>query len=242
MSTTLMIILILVILLLVYLLYTYWTGVPGITGVQNAQQTTIINPNKLPSGANASNFTYSIWFYISDWNYKYGEEKVLISRPINADKKEFSPQVTLGPIENNLDIQVQCYAEGAKETPKAATIPHTCNVMNIPIQKWVNLLVSVYGRSMDVYLDGKLVRTCVLPGSVKVNTTSVLPIYVTPNGGFSGFTSRFMYIDQPTNPEQAYAIYKDGFERSGSIGNIFNEYRVKVSFLENNKEQGSFEI
>ena len=31
-----------------------------------------------PSSAdtyNSSNFTYSVWFYINDWNYRYGERK-----------------------------------------------------------------------------------------------------------------------------------------------------------------------
>ena len=53
---------------------------------------------------------------------------------------------------------------------------------NVPLQKWVNLIISLYGRTLDVYIDGKLVRTCVLPGVAQVNPDA--DILVTPMGGF----------------------------------------------------------
>jgi hypothetical protein len=101
------------------------------------------------------------------------------------------------------------------------------------------LIISLYGRTLDVYIDGKLVRTCVLPGVAKINQKA--NIVVTPNGGFSGFTTNFQYWNNSTNPQDAYNIYKDGF--GGSIlGNLFNKYRIKIAFLSDNKEKGSFEI
>ena len=54
---------------------------------------------------------------------------------------------------------------------------------------------------MDVYLDGKLARTCVLPGTAKVTESS--NVYVTPAGGFSGSTNKLQYWDSATNPQQA---------------------------------------
>ena len=66
-------------------------------------------------------------------------------------------------------------------------------------------------------------------------------INVTNNGGFSGWTTKFQFWSDASNPQQAYNIYKAGF--GGSIlGNLFNKYRIKVAFLSDNKEKGSFEI
>ena len=90
-----------------------------------------------------------------------------------------------------------------------------------------------------MYLDGKLVRTCILPGVAKVNKNA--PISITPNGGFDVFTAKFMYFDGPTNPEEAWNIYKKGFA-SGGLGSLFDKYKIKVSFMEDNVEQGSLEI
>jgi len=119
------------------------------------------------------------------------------------------------------------------------SIVHKCSITNFPLQSWVNLIISLYGRTLDMYVDGKLVRTCVLPGVAKVNPDA--DISVTPGGGFSGWTSNFEYWDDATNPQQAYNIYKSGFGGS-AIGSLFNKYRIKVSFLEDNQEQSSFEI
>jgi hypothetical protein len=98
-------------------------------------------------------------------------------------------------------------------------------------------LISLYGRTLDIYLDGKLVRTCILPGVVKVNNDA--NIIVTPGGGFSGMTSNFKYWSNSTNPQDAYNIYKDG---AGTSSNLLSKYKLKVSFLEDNKVKGSVSI
>ena len=44
-----------------------------------------------------------------------------------------------------------------------------------------------------------------------------------------------------TNPQQAWDIYKKGY--GGSVlGELFNKYRIKVSFLQDNVEHQSLEI
>ena len=43
-----------------------------------------------------------------------------------------------------------------------------------------------------------------------------------------------------SNPQQAYNIYKEGM--SGSLlGDVMNKYKLKVSFIENDKETSSFQ-
>ena len=116
---------------------------------------------------------------------------------------------------------------------------HRCAVANVPIQKWVNLLVSVYGRSMDIYLDGKLVKTCVLPGVAKIDANA--PAYITPNGGFSGWTSKFQYWSDSCDPQKAWNIYEAGYGAS-MLSNLFGKYTVKVSLMEGNTEDSSISI
>jgi hypothetical protein len=202
----------------------------------NIQQ--VILANTLSNNKHSNNYTYSTWFYVNDWNYRFGEPKIILGR-LDKDNNP-SPSITLGAMENNVNVAVACYPNKASaEAGKEAPIIHQCNVTNIPLQKWVNLIVSLYGRTLDLYLDGKLVRTCVLPGVAKVSPET--NILVTPNGGFNGWTTNFQYWSAASNPQEAYNIYKGGF--GGSIlGNIFNKFRIKVSFLSDNKEKSSFII
>ena len=199
-----------------------------------------ISANDLPAGSSGSNYAYSIWFYINDWNVNYGTKKILFER--KDSKGNLSPSVVLGSFENNLDITLAVYPDQNTEANPDGSMPtHTCSVENVPIQKWVNLIVSLNGRSLDVYLDGKLVRTCVLPGVAMVDKDADIHLTPTPPGGFDGFTSKFQYIPNPVNPQEAYNIYKAGYG-GGGLGGGMDRYKVKVSYLVDNKEKSSYEI
>ena len=200
----------------------------------------------------SSNFAYSCWFYVNDWNYRYGEPKVIFGRMgSTSDASEGSipgvsgidpcPAVVLGAVENNLMVALGCYpnADTQPTTTGGKTVVHTCSVANIPIQKWVNLIISVYGRTMDLYIDGKLVRTCLLPGVASVNNDA--NIYVTPKGGFDGWTSKLEYYPNSLNPQDAWNIYSKGY-RGGFFSNLFGSYDVQISLVENGTTTNSVTI
>ena len=173
-----------------------------LSGLNDAKKVTKISAQDLAQN-NASNYAYSVWFYVDDWSYRYGEPKIILGR-LDSDLNP-SPSITLGAIENNLQIETTVYPSSQSSTGTK----NTCNVANVPIQKWVNVIVSLYGRTMDVYIDGKLVRTCVLPGVAKIANNA--PVYVTPLGGFSGYTANIHYYADALNPQEAYNIYRKGY-------------------------------
>lgn len=211
-----------------------------LSSMMEAMKPQSIEASSLPSNTNSLNYTYSTWFYVEDWNYKFGEKKTILGR-LDGDKNP-SPSIELGAMDNDLTVSIACYpkqSSGSNDTSNVKPIIHRCKVQNIPLQRWVNLIVSLYGRTLDVYIDGKLVRTCLLPGVAKI--AKAAPVLITPNGGFSGWTSNFQYWANSTNPQQAYEIYKSGYGGS-SLGDFFNKYRLKLSFMEDNTERGSIEI
>jgi hypothetical protein len=237
------IILFVVIIVLLIIVIGYISKDVGtLTGLMEGTTLQKIDASDLDStNANSSNYSYSIWFYIDDWNYRYGEPKVIFGRMTeDARKKEPCPSVVLGATQNNIAVSLAVY-------PNQDTVPaddsdfiiHTCGIANIAIQKWVNLLISVYGRTLDIYVDGKLVRTCVLPGVAKIDTQA--PVYVTPYGGFSGWTSTFQYWSDATDPQKAWNIYKKGYGSSW-LGGIFGKYTIKVSLMEGDTEDSSISI
>jgi hypothetical protein len=116
---------------------------------------------------------------------------------------------------------------------------HNCTVKNIPLQKWTHLLVSTAGRSLDVYIDGKLVKTCLLPGVAKMDPTA--PLQLCADGGFSGFTSRLRYYSRSLNPREVYEIYKEGYSSSW-FGEALNRYKLSVAFSKDNNEINRFEL
>ncbi len=201
-----------------------------LTSMQSASKKQEIPASKFPGNSSTSNYAISTWFYVEDWNTRYGEDKPLLIRGTQTTP---CPYIYLGPRENNIHVQITTYEQ--HNNPYV----HNTTVRNFPLQKWVNLIVSVYGRTLDIYIDGKLDRSDVLPGVARPCLQSGMA--VTGDGGFNGWTSNIKYWSHALSPQEAYDVYVNGYGGS-FIGNIFNKYRVKIAFLEDNHEEASFEI
>jgi hypothetical protein len=212
-------------LFIVYLMSWLFNGPSTLSNFADAKTELVIPSTSLPAGASV-NYAYSIWFYIDDWSYRYGSEKILFCR----GTKRLMPGVILSPIENNLVVRV-----AMTKTDEL----FNCKVQNIPIQKWTNLIVTLNNRSLDVYINGKLVKTCVLPSPAEVDDTS--SVYLTPLTGFSGYTSRFNYWNDTVNPQQAWNIYKSG-PGGNMFSNFLNQYKVQLSFLKGDSVEASITI
>ena len=218
--------LVVLLLVLIYIVIQILNPSNKISSMQDGWVETIIDADKLKENNNSTNFTYSLWFYVNDWNNRFGEPKILLDRPNN------SPKITLGAMQNDIDITLDCYPTSGVTGTQTSSVPHTCNIKNFPLQKWINLVISLQNQTLDIYLDGKLHKTCVLAGVPKINSES--PVYITPKGGFNGWTSNFQYWDEASNPQQVYNIYKQGYG-GGALGNIFNKYKLRFQFLKDNK-------
>ena len=96
-----------------------------------------------------------------------------------------------------------------------------CSVKMIPLQKWVNIGVSVYNQVVDIYIDGQLASSCVLKRFPKINTND---IEITPDGGFSGIISRVKFMNSALTIQQAKNIYYQGPIVSNSIFNIIPDW------------------
>ena len=161
--------------------------------------------------------------------------------------------ISLAKYENDLYIDIETARSSTTTTPGSSRYTRY-KLSNIPIQKWNNLTISVDSRTLDVYLDGKLRNSFILNGLYKnYDSTAAVNkknIYIgttnTPSNtvigdGFEGFITRIRYESFAINPQEAYNIYKAGIN-SSLANSIYNRYRLKVSFLEYNKERGSVTI
>lgn len=125
--------------------------------------------------------------------------------------------------------------EGLSTIPEYST--HTCTIKNIPLQKFVNIIVSFNNKTLDVYFNGKLVKTCLTKEVHAIDADS--DIKITPDSGFSGFTSKFKFWPYPMSPQHAWDVYSEGYSTGLGFANFFAKYSVKFSLLENNVEESS---
>lgn len=100
-------------------------------------------------------------------------------------------------------------------------------------------MVSLNNRTLDLYLNGKLVRTCILPATAVIDSTA--SVSLTPDGGFKGWTSNTQYFSKALNPHEVYNIYSIGPKCGGRLS-LFDRYKLKLTYLVNNQETGSVTI
>ena len=166
-----------------------------------------------------SNGSYSLqwWMYIQDWNYGFGKEKDVIVRSDPTNSSVVNPHVTLHPTENTLKVTVSVFTDNEGVSTKAEPTPSgsgqsdldvfTCEVANIPLQSWFSVGLTVFSRNLDIYIDGKLVKSCLLTGVPKPAVGDVL---LTPNGGYSGYMCGFSTLPRMLTPGDALNFFAEG--------------------------------
>ena len=233
-----------VIVIVIYLVYLWLFGDSErshLSGMRSAKVSYIIPGSSLPSGGSAD-YTYSIWLYIAGWNYGIGRHKVIFER---LDRNgQPAPSVALAPNLNNIEVTLATYPSNGENSDSSHS--YTCTLTNVPLQAWTNVIITLNNRALDLYMNGKLVRTCVLPGVPRMSTGTSL--HIAPGdgsadgGGFEGNISNFEYFSRTVNPREAYAIYMDGPGGNHWLSNLFNKYRLKIAFMKDNNEVNSFQI
>jgi hypothetical protein len=110
-----------------------------------------------------------------------------------------------------------------------------CDIVNgIEYQRWVLITIVANGRTLDVYIDGKLARSCVYKSNYALNSaTGKATAYVgAGNGGkLKGFFSNISYANYAFTPDAIWAQYQAGpgetFSLSSFFGNLFS---TNISF------------
>ena len=106
------------------------------------------------------------------------------------------------------------------------------------LQKWVNIIVAVNDRTMDIYLNGKLVSSKAFNNVIDTGALNNGDIVVTPNNGFGGFVSKVQYYPYFITPKEAWAIYRDGF--GSSVAGALDKYNMSLTFYEDSVEKKKY--
>lgn len=197
-----------------------------INGMIDATTSVKIPSFKIPnsrSSAYGIEFTYSSWLYIDDANFssnrggncdnasllhvfhKGSYDYVPTGNSTTTEERGNSvgypllqcPGVWLYPNTNKLNIRFNTYEN----------IVETSDVGNIPLNMWVNLIITLIGSSIDIYINGNLKKRTKLVGVPKVNYGD---LYVTNWGGYQGYLSNFRYFNYAVEPFTIDQIFKMG--------------------------------
>jgi hypothetical protein len=155
---------------------------------------------------NASNgieFTWSVWIYIDNLQYLEGQYKHIFYKG-NSDLEENglnfpnnAPGLYIAPNTNALIVMMNTYN----------VINEEIMIPDIPLNKWVNVIIRCQNTTLDVYINGTITRSVHLIGVPKQNYGDV---YVAMNGGFDGNISNLWYYNYALGTTEIQNIAKNG--------------------------------
>jgi len=196
------------------------TGAPSVPDQAplplDGKTVTTIPAANMPLGQGADNGV-QFWMYIKDWDYRFGNKKSILLRKDSTNANFKNPEISLHETDNSLNVTVSIYpassGAGSSSSPapsnsaSASGDSYTCTVENVPLQTWFAVSVTVFQRNLDVYINGKLVKSCVLPG---VPRPAAGDIVVGDNQGFSGSVCNVHSYPKMLGPTDAAAFFAKG--------------------------------
>ena len=101
-----------------------------------------------------------------------------------------------------------------------------CDIVDFPIQRWVHLCLVLHNRTLDVYINGKMKRSCTYEKPPIINKED---LHITDKGGFKGQLSEFKYYNRTLSPNEIYWIYRRGY-RTFSLYDKIANLKPKIKF------------
>jgi hypothetical protein len=191
-----------------------------IDGMIDAKQMMVFNQDPAQDGSKTIyrsvnenegiEFTWSVWFFInamentqtykhifSKGNYTIGSNGMM--DPNNA------PGLYIAPNRNTIIVVMNTYD----------VINEEVIIPNIPINKWINVIIRCQNNTLDVYINGTIARSINLVGVPKQNYGNV---YVAANGGFDGYVSNLWYYNYALGTSAIQKLVESG-PNTKMIGN-----------------------
>jgi hypothetical protein len=200
-------------------------------------------------------YTISFWMYISSWEYRAGLAKSVLQIMDNKAPNYSLLTTVLYPNENRLMVRVHTEAPstgvdytmnsnydnllaGKQGMTSDVIESPMCDIQDIDLQRWINITVSVNGRIVDVYYDGKLNRSCVLPDIPMAPESGVQVVMTGKKGGFGGKLSGIQFFAYPLTPDRIYAIYQAGPKGpAGFVAFLAEKLGIKLTYSGKGGEQ-----
>ena len=117
---------------------------------------------------------------------------------------------------NQLVVKMDCFDQIQVTTITVDSIPHN---------KWLNVMISCKNKTIDVYINGQIAKSTLLPKVPKQNYGNV---YVCNEGGFEGQLSKLVYYKHALTINEIQSALKNSIDlqttTTGGITSTMTDY------------------
>ena len=212
------------VLLIVVIIYMIYTSIYGTTliskEVDMKDKIADISASSLTK-PDAVRYSYNVWIYID--------------KPIVGNRRIFNRRNDLGLFINGTSsiLSMKLYRRIGTNNTSNTTSYQISN--NFPLQKWTLITISIDNSTIDMYLDGKLVKSVI--DTVEGNGRKHSPDNTSDIsfGVISGtYMSKFSRVLSPSNPQTAWNLYMEGSGSDKGLANLVNRYNMNISLMRDN--------
>jgi len=186
----------------------------------------IMKSNNQSSGIE---FSWSVWLYLNDlgssttkYQHIFSKGDNLFDPNTNIASVNNAPGLYLTPSNNTFHIIMN--------TVSSNKVNEIVDVSNIPIKKWVNVILRLQNTNFDIYVNGIIFQRTILQYVPKQNYDD---IFVCQNGGFSGKLSDLRYFSRALNIFEINSIVSSGPNTATSILTADQTNKGNYSYLSN---------
>jgi len=222
-------------ILVLYIIYLYYMSIN--TPVVNSTTLTIQNADVLiPANVNAasSRYSYGIWMYVNTWDNTVVKPIILRDQTVPGAV----PQISIY-LDKTSPILWATIAPS-----NSGVVPPMSITDSFPIQKWTYVFVSVDTQYVDMYIDGKLVKSMKLPYIPAPPAINASPIHI--GKGSDGryvssdvFLTKLQWWPSAFSPQAVWNEYLKG--NNNSMFGWF-PYTANVSISKGNVVQASYTL
>lgn len=223
---TAVIILGVLLIVVTYLVFFVFTGSQSLTAkVDLGSQQTEITSDKI-SDPGSVRYSFETWVYVYQFDGTGG--KYLFYRNGTGGKNIGLKFDNQSPI---LKLDYVSINSSNNKTPNTLVISN-----NFPIQTWTHVIVSVDNNYIDVYMNGKLVKS--INVTLEAPSTSSPIVYETPKA----YLAKFVRNTYPIDPQTAWDHYSSGNGMSSSVSSMMGNYGATITFNKDAAEYSKLQL
>lgn len=210
---------VLVVLIIFMLFRSYFDGKQSL--VSQTKLSNMVDVTSV-SKPNASILSYSIFVHIGQWTNS-ADPQTLFERDTEL-KVYFT---------NGAGLKVKVYDD---DTPSDIVVTN-----NFPIQKWVHIGIVIDNNIMDVYLDGKMVKSVQLKSVISPTEESDIGYGKTSAIADNTHIAEHKRLTYAADPKEMWDLYMEG-TGMGSLTQAASEMNVNLSILKDGVESSKISL
>ena len=167
-------------------------------------------------------YSYEVWMYVYNFD---GASKTVISRGSAVDANKNNIGIKIDGTSPKLSLDYTATASGATSIQKNIVITD-----NFPLQTWVHLIVSADDKFIDIYMNGKLIKS-IQDASID-SPSATTPINY---GILNCYLAKLSKTIMATDPQTAWDKYSAG-NGENPMAKYLSSFGMSMTLQKNNQD------